>query len=428
MDRSKLIEVGGALVPAAPVGKRDTGVDPGVLSDLALRTSYLVPQFNTEWMAQQLHLVQSVAMELLDQLREELLLDVLGHAGPFGYRYSISSRGRERAKRLFEITSYVGPAPITLDAYSEMITRQVESFPAVTPEHVTACLDGLILHPNDRALAGLAASSGRSLFIFGPAGNGKTTLGRLLHTARQGELWIPHTIEVEGQFIRVFDPQCHQPVELDSEMGRRIDRRWVRIRRPMIVVGGEMTLDSCDLRFNPALRYHEAPLHMKANGGTFLIDDFGRQRVDPRELLNRWIIPLEHQFDHLTLHTGQMLHVPFLLMLIVATNLDVESVTDPAFLRRMGYRMYLDKPSTERYVQIFERYASQSGLTVPPALVQRLLDRYQAEQRELRGCEPRDLIERARDICRFRSARTELTEEILDLAWIGYFGNRPTAR
>jgi hypothetical protein len=419
-----MIEVEGVVGPSAPANARDLGIDPALVSDLALRAASLVPQFNTEWLAQKVHLPQSLMGGVLDRLREELLLDVLGQAGPFGYRFALSNRGRERAKRLFEITSYVGPAPVSLAAYTEMLVWQTEQFSEVTPESVTACLEGLILKPEDLALAGLAASSGRSLFIFGPPGNGKTTLGRLLHEVREGDLWIPYTIEVEGQFIRLFDPQCHQTVELHVELSRRIDRRWVCIKRPLIVVGGEMTLESCDLTYSPSERFYEAPLHMKANGGTFVIDDFGRQRVDPHDLLNRWIIPLEHRFDHLTFHTGQMMLVPFLLMLIVATNLQVDEVTDPAFLRRMGYRMYLDKPSPEEYIEIFERYARRHEVDAPRSLVQRLLKRYEVEERELRGCEPRDLIERARDISRFRRTSFELTEEILDLAWSGYFGTR----
>jgi hypothetical protein len=168
-------------------------------------------------------------------------------------------------------------------------------------------------------------------------------------------------------------------------------------------------------------------MHFKANGGTFLIDDFGRQRVDPHDLLNRWIIPLEHQVDYLALHTGQKIQVPFRLMLIVATNLALEAVTDPAFLRRMGYRLYLGKPSTEQYSRIFESYAARHGANVTPALLHHVLDRYDAQQRELRCCEPRDLIERVRDICGFRSLPFDLNEELLNLAWMGYFGNQPTS-
>ena len=186
-----------------------------------------------------------------------------------------------------------------------------------------------------------------------------------------------------------------------------------------------MTIEELDLAYSPSLRFYEAPPHVKANGGTFLIDDFGRQRIDPHDLLNRWIIPLESQTDHLTLYTGQKIQIPFQLMLIVATNLGVSEVADPAFLRRMGYRLHLDYPTPERYREIFQKYAAAQGLHITNGLVDRLLDRYKAEQRDLRASEPRDLIERARDICRLHSQPFELNQEILDWAWRGYFGNVP---
>jgi hypothetical protein len=265
------------------------------------------------------------------------------------------------------------------------------------------------------------------LFVFGPAGNGKTSLGRQLHKALTGDIWIPHCINVESNIIRIFDPQLHQQVDTPAgPTGWQVDRRWVRIRRPLIVAGGEMTLESCDLVYSRSLRYYEAPLHVKANGGMFLIDDFGRQRVEPHDLLNRWIIPLEHQIDYLSLHTGQKVQVPFRLLLIVATNLCPEDVTDPAFLRRMGYRLQLDKPTPERYQLIFERYATRWGATLDPGLFAHLFDRYQAEEREPRCCEPRDLIERARDICRLRGQPLVLNNALLDLAWAGYFGTSAT--
>jgi hypothetical protein len=238
-----------------------------------------------------------------------------------------------------------------------------------------------------------------------------------------GELWIPYCISVESNIIRVFDEQVHRLAgSWDQE--RSVDQRWLRIRRPFVITGGEMTLNELDLAYSPALRFYEAPPHVKANGGLFLLDDFGRQHVDPHELLNRWIIPLEHQIDHLTLNTGQKIRIPFRLMLIVATNLKVSDVADPAFLRRMGYRLHLDKPSEQRYEEIFVRYAQSVGLDVDRGLLTRLLDRYQLEGRELRASEPRDLIERVRDICKVRGERFRLEAKLLDLAWTGYFGEQ----
>jgi hypothetical protein len=423
----KMIAIGDVAAPAAPMKVADTGLDGLLVQELALKAAATVPQFNTEWAARKLHLPQQLLGDVLEQLRVDHLLDVLGQAGPFGYRYAITQRGRETADRLLEISGYVGPAPVSLAAYVAMIECQLARTVPPTVEQVAEATASMVLTDEAQLMAGLAASSGRSLFVFGPAGNGKTTLGRQLHSALSGDIWIPHCINIDSNIIRIFDGQIHQEVQDPAGDGNwQVDRRWVRIRRPMIVAGGEMTLDSCDLIYSRALRFYEAPLHVKANGGMFLIDDFGRQRVEPHELLNRWIIPLEDRIDYLTLHTGQKVQVPFLLFLIIATNLRPEDVTDPAFLRRMGYRLHLDKPSPQRYQEIFERYAASCGAPISPGLFAHLFDRYQAEQRELRCCEPRDLIERARDICRFRGQPLVLSDTLLDLAWAGYFGTSAT--
>ncbi len=423
-----LLTDGGESVPKAPTDHRDAGISPATLRDLALKTAYTVLQFTTEWAARKLCLPQGVVGELLDEMRSEQLLETLGSSGPFGFRYAISGRGRARAARLLEVSGYIGPAPVSLEAYTAMIEWQLARFPEVTREHVAASLSELVLPDEDALLAGLAASSGRSLFVFGPPGNGKTTLGRLIHGALRGDIWIPYCIAVDEDIIRVYDPQVHQALEVPVEQAWTMDQRWVRVRRPLIVGGSEMTLTSFDLIYSPSLRYYEAPPHMKANGGMFLIDDFGRQRVEPRELLNRWIIPLENRIDYLTLHSGRKIQIPLLESLIIATNLDPEHVTDPAFLRRLGYRLCLDPPSPERYRTIFERYAGALGMPVPPGLVERLLMRYDSEGREMRGCEPRDLIERARDICRFTKRPSMLDDAVMELAWSGYFGKSKRTR
>ncbi len=425
--RPAMISIGAEFAPSAPTDLRTTGLDPAVVSHLALKAAYTVPQFTTEWASRRLHLPQSVVGEVLEQLRSDSMLDILGSSGPFGFRYAISGRGRDRAARLMEISGYVGPAPVSLDDYTASVEWQVTHSPEVQPEHVAGSLSQLVLGQEAAMLAGLAVSSGRSLFIFGPPGNGKSSVGRMIHNALRGDLWIPHCIGIEENIIRVYDPHVHQTVEGSDQRFQTTDRRWVHIRRPLVIAGGEMTLDSLDLIYSPALRYYEAPVQLKANGGTFLLDDYGRQRVDPRELLNRLIIPLEDRIDYLSLHTGQKIQIPFLVMLIIATNLDLGAVTDPAFLRRMGYRLHLDHPSPEQYRQIFERYANRVEMPVQEGLVDRLLYRYGFEERELRCCDPRDLVERARDICRYTGRAAALDDEIMELAWTGYFGNKQRA-
>lgn len=301
-----------------------------------------------------------------------------------------------------------------------MLNWLTERHSRVTMESVREAISELVIPEHAVTVAALAAASGRSLFLFGPPGNGKTSLGQSLHKVMQGHLWIPYCIAVENTIIRIYDPQCHELLDVPDG---NYDRRWVRVQRPLIVAGGEMTMDELDLVFSPALRFYECPPHVKANGGMFLIDDFGRQRVDPHELLNRWIVPLERSIDFLTLNTGQKIQIPFQLMLIVATNLSLTDVADPAFLRRMGYRLHLDCPTPETYGEIIGRYAKRVGVDVSPQLTAELLARYVTENRELRCSEPRDLIERARDICGIYDRPFQLTSEIFEIAWRGYFGN-----
>jgi len=229
---------------------------------------------------------------------------------------------------------------------------------------------------------------------------------------------------VGDTIIRIYDPHVHFRVEIAGARPDNVDQRWIRVRRPLVVVGGELTLDLLDLVYIPSQRYYEAPPHLKANGGVFLVDDFGRERVSPEQLLNRFITLMEHQIDYFTLRTGQKIQLPLRHVLIIATNLNPDEVTDPAFLRRMGYRVYLGAPTPEQYAKIFQQYAQRLGVAAPAELVEQLLERYKAQNRELRACEPRDLIERSRDICRFHNRPLELSAKVLDLAWAGYFGEQ----
>ena len=419
-----MIALGNLSAPAAPVDLESTGVERTVLCDLALKTAHILPRCTTKWIAGQMRLPVPLVEELLEQMARDHLLDVLGQEGPFDRRYTTSGRGLERASRLLNTSSYIGPAPVPLETYSAVIHTQHSQFPEVSLEEVRQALGELILPDDDLMTAALAFSSQRSLFVFGPPGNGKTSLARLLHNVVERDLWIPHAICVGGEVIRVFDAQIHQRADFSPAQPWKIDERWVRIRRPFIVAGGEMTIDSLEMAYSPSRGYYEAPLHIKSNGGTFVIDDLGRQRVEPSALLNRWIIPLEHGFDYFSLHSGHKIKVPFQQMLLVATNLDPERVMDAAFLRRMGYRVHLATPGPSRYREIFEKYAARWRAEIPSGLIDRLLERYRSEGRELRGCEPRDLIARVQDICQLLRRPLELNDELLDLAWTSYFGNK----
>ncbi len=418
-----LIKIGDLIAPKAPEDIEAAGLGDRTLVDLAVKLACTTARFTTDWLAERLHLSFNLTRAVLTEMSIDMLIEETMRGSEGRSHYRVTQQGRDYAARLQEISRYVGPAPVSLEAYRAMLRWQFANTPQVTPEHVATALSELVLTDEAKLMAGLAVSSGRSLFIHGPSGNGKTSIGRQIHAALSGDYWIPYCLRAGDTVIRLYDDQVHQRTDTSGKRIAAIDNRWVRIRRPMVVVGGELTLEFLDLVYSPTTRTYEAPPHLKANGGVFLVDDFGRERVSPDQLLNRFITPMEHQIDYMTLVTGQKIQVPLRQVLIIATNLSLERVTDPAFLRRMGYRLYLDYPTPEHYATIFRTYAERVGAVAPPDIIDRLLTRYEAEKRELRGCQPRDLIERVRDICRFHNRPLELTPEVLDLAWVGYFGH-----
>lgn len=423
--RPRLIEVGGALAPGAAMDLKALAVPHEMLTGLVLKAIHVVPHFTTDWVADQVRLPRVLVSELLDQLMADRLVEVIGQDGPLSYRWAISDKGRQRAVRLLEICGYVGPAPVSAEVYNTMTEWQCDHLPDVSPKDISSISKSLVLPKEAIEVAGLAALSQRSLFLYGPPGNGKTTIGYLLNKCLKGEIWVPHSIAVGDSVIRVFDPQIHEeaPLELGKGDEALIDRRWVRIKRPFVIAAGELQLEDLDLAYSQALAYYEAPLHLKANGGIFMLDDFGYQRMNPFQLLNRWVFPLEHGVDFLTLKSGQKLFVPFRQMLVISTNLDPESVMEPAILRRIGYRLHLGNPEGPEYARIFRQYAMKYGATPDDELIQMLVQRHCKESRAMRGCVPRDLIERVRDICRYRGHPFRLDEELLDTAWRGYYGS-----
>lgn len=412
--------------PPVPLKAENTQLDYGFLADLALKTVYADANCTTERAAQKLKLSMPVTEDLLQHLYREKFIEIRGLISFGNNRYGMLDRGWQRAQQLLDMNGYIGPAPVSLPAYTEMMLRQSAARDPVQPEAVSSAMSGLILPESTVQTLGLVANSRRSLFMTGPSGNGKTTIATALHGAQRGEIWIPYAIEVDGQVIKVFDLHSHQAVALNGV--ERYDERWVRIKRPIVIVGGEMTIETMDLIYSTTVRFYEAPFQVKSNGGTLVIDDFGRQRVDPHDLLNRWIVPLEGRIDYLTLHTGKKIEVPFEQLLIFATNLDPSDLVDDAFLRRMGYRLYVNAPDRELYTLIFEQFVRNSGFDYDPKRLDFVFRLYEADKRPLRGCEPRDLIQRCVDLCKYENRQMALTDDLLYVAWRNYFGAAPAVQ
>jgi hypothetical protein len=288
-------------------------------------------------------------------------------------------------------------------------------------ETVREAFHDLILPDSLLQTLGCVINSRRSLFLTGLPGTGKTAVAERINNALPGAIWIPYAVEIDGQIIRVFDSHCHR-IASEDDTPVEYDRRWVLIRRPLVVVGGELTLENADLTWSEAAKFYEAPFQMKSNGGTLVIDDFGRQRVAPQDLLNRWIVPLERRVDYLALHTGKKIEVPFEQLVVFSTNLDENDLADQAFLRRMGYRARVEPPTPGAYAEIFKRQAAGRDIRYRQAVLDHVLEKYKLEHRQMKGCEPRDLLDRATDICRFSGQTVELTAEVLDIAWRNYFG------
>ena len=411
------------FVPPFPERLEDLDVGAGFLADLALKTVPLDSDCTTASVANRMRLGMLITEALLQRLTHEKFIEIKGMVGLHNHRYAMLDHGWDALRRLMSFCSYAGPAPVSLKSYTEMITQQVRNRPPATRQALDQAMSNLILSDYAKEILGLVVGSGRSLFLTGPSGNGKTATARALIDAIPGEVWIPYAIEVDGQVIRMFDTHSHLPVQHTND---DYDRRWVRIKPPLVVVGGELTLQSLDLAYTDTQRFYEAPLHVKSNGGVLLVDDLGRQRCSATELLNRWIVPLEYRVDYLTLSTGKKIQMPFEQIVVFATNLTESDLEDEAFMRRMGYRLQAEPPSPETYTEIFLRYARSRGVFADENLVTFLLRRYQSEGRVPKACDPRDLIDRSIDRCRLQRQPVKLTEQGLEVVWNGYFGQPGT--
>lgn len=418
----------GPELPAPPATIEATGLNPEVLSQLLLKT-LIAGEASGTGLADKLRLPYSVLDTLIQHARVEKLIEVRGASGTgtAAYRYTLTDLGRDRANQFMDVCRYVGPAPVPLAQYNAYVRSCMAARPYLDRDRLAAGFEHLVVGKGMLDQLGPAVNSGKALFLYGAPGNGKTVVAEGIGRALGGEMFVPFAVDVDGQQITMYDPVSHQavatPVETRSVItGAAHDRRWERIRRPVVVVGGELTLEMLDLTFNPISKFYEAPIQLKANGGVFVVDDFGRQRIPPRDLLNRWIVPLESRVDYLTLHTGRKFEVPFNVFIVFATNLKPESLADEAFLRRIPYKILAQNPTVEEYCRIFELNCRRRSLAFDPVMVE-YLDRtyYKPRKLQMRACHPRDLLDQVVDICRYQSREPVITRELLDAACGSYF-------
>jgi hypothetical protein len=366
---------------------------------------------------------------IMDLLKREQWVEVKGSGG-FGegtYQYVITGGGIAKAREALERSQYAGPAPVPLNVYYRAI-REQHRRTLVTADMMNGALSHLVISKRVFDKVGPAVNSGRSIFLYGPPGNGKTTISEAVGRVVLGqELYIPYAIDIDGQVVRVFDNVNHEPVDEGDTTGTgaakaRPDPRWVKIKRPVIIVGGELTLETLDLVYDPVNKYYEAPFQVKSNGGMFLIDDFGRQQVRPRDLLNRWIVPLEKRVDFLTLANGRKIEVPFDVLIVFSTNLEPRDLVDEAFLRRIRHKIEIVDPTYEEFREIFIRVAKARGLPYDDKMLAYLLQEwYIKRNRSLRSVHPRDLIDQMKDIAAYLGVPFEMSQDLIDRACEAYF-------
>ena len=420
MESATLEPKAGLAPPVAPETIEDVAGRRTFLEQLLLKILYLSgPLSMTEWCNISC-LGPLIVDDLFRRLRTEQLCEVIGVIGDVR-RVAITSQGRARAAEYMALNQYAGPAPVGLEDYVRQVRQQSVRNLAVHPAAVQHAFAHLVLDEEMLTRLGTALASGGSIFLYGPTGAGKTTIAEALPRVLADDgIWIPHAVESDGHVIAVYDPIVHKKLEHPSSPGD--DPRWVYCERPKVVVGGELTIEMLDLQFNPVTKFYAAPGQMKANNGVLIIDDFGRQRVRPEELLNRWVVPLDRRYDFLTLVGGKKIEVPFELFVVFATNMDPTQLADAAFLRRIQTKVRVGMANEQQFAEIFRRVCSAAGLAYDAALVQELILTLRARFKEpLRPCYPRDLINQVLWTARYEGRKPKLDRASLMHAAEAYF-------
>lgn len=429
---------GSTSVPDVPESLDDTGLSSSSVQELVLKVLMSEGTREGGRLAESLRLPFTVLDEELPDLQRRHLVAVRGTDGGDrrGYEFELTERGQRRARDALDRSRYVGPAPVPLEQYAERLGQSSVRQMSLTRSQIRTGLEHLVLSQEFVDTLGPAINSGKSVFLYGSAGNGKTAIAEAIAGMMDGTIYLPYAIESEGQIIRLYDPVFHREAPLQREepdapwlrAPPRADPRFVRVERPVVTAGGELTLDQLDLQWDAASGLCRAPAQLKANGGVFIIDDFGRQRVPPRNLLNRWMIPLDRGSDYLTFPTGHRVEVPFDCLLVFATNMDPRALVEEAFLRRIQYKIQVPSPGRSQYEEIFRRQCASAGISYSPAAVDHIYDHYYRNGVEPRGCHPRDIVSHLRDLAAYLDVRPSLSNEMLGRACSTCFLDVPPAR
>ena len=408
--------------PQAPSNAADTGVDPASLLELAMKGMYSENLETASQISESLKLSTNIINQLLIDAKERKLVEAIATSTAGGtmaeQRLVLTRGGRDWAADALKRCQYFGPAPVSLKDYQERIENQRVSNEHVTRQQLDEAFNGLVMTDRFISRLGPAVNSGSAILIYGPAGNGKTTVAEIVGKIFQNTIYVPYCVDIDGEIMKVYDPTVHKKVAdaPDPTAGTglrrsRVDSRWVACERPMVITGGELTIEMLDLKYNTIANFYEAPLHIKALNGTFLIDDFGRQRAKPEDILNRWIVPLNSKVDYLTLHTGKSVRIPFDEIVIFSTNLHPDDLMDPAFQRRIAYKLETLEPPHELYRKVFDGMARKWGLELSEATFAQVLEAIQSSNAPLAYFQPKFIVEQVLASCKFEGIKPHFTND-----------------